>query len=846
MRKNFLYGATAVLLSMAMAVSPVMPYSPVTSIHAAASLSMTGWSGADVTNNSDGSCTINYSDKYKTAVYNLPSSINASTIKSVTINATADSQFCVKLCDASGEAFSTDYPAYGLTEATTDNYTYKVDASENTLSQIQIMSLSEQCVTIHSIDFTFADAGTGDSDNGVSLDSITGWSGAQITHNADGTCTVDYSDKYKTAIYNMDSSLDQSMMKSITLNITADSQFCIKLCGTNGEAFLTDYPGYNLSGTTTANYTYRFDASENTLSQIQIMSLSKQSLMINSIRFDYKVAANPDDANYDKSLASLAAKFGFKMGTNISYSTLSDGDYKTLVKKNFNSITASNEMKAYSLLSQSASKADANGMPAMNYSQADAMMQFAQDNGIAVRGHNLVWDAYMCDWFFREDYDTNKAYVDAATAKARLQYYIDAVMTHFEEKFPGVIYCWDVVNEAVDTNNVLVSGDSRCIENNIFSQIIGEDYVELSFKYAKDTVEKLQAKNPKTDIKLFYNDFSTFYNEKRDAICRLINSINSYDKDANGNYRKLCDGVGMQSYIGGYGQQSGCMNAGDISLIKTAVKKFHAQGVEVHVTEMAVRNYQNDEATMAKHAQFYEDLFSAFIDLNSGNDKPLTSVSIWGLCDNPSLSTSDYSYKMNGTYCGLFDENLNMKNSFKKIYTLMNTTDATVTIEPSVEPTESVEPSQSVEPSIEPSESAAPSESVEPSIEPSESTVPSVKPTETAAPEGKDLGLDINVNSWTGAYNANFTLKNTASDQITDWKIYLNTSEVDMGGLWCANKEVSGSDIILTPMDYNKVISAAGSTSFGFGGNGSISSISYKVVYTMNGVTYSYTGMKNL
>ena len=30
--------------------------------------------------------------------------------------------------------------------------------------------------------------------------------------------------------------------------------------------------------------------------------------------------------------------------------------------------------------------------------------------------------------------------------------YIEQVLTHFEENYPGVIYCWDVVNEAVGDN----------------------------------------------------------------------------------------------------------------------------------------------------------------------------------------------------------------------------------------------------------------------------------------------------------------------------------------------------------------------------------------------------------
>ena len=390
----------------------------------------------------------------------------------------------------------------------------------------------------------------------------------------------------------------------------------------------------------------------------------------------------PEVEYYDaySSLNELALWKGFSMGAPMSANDMNYGAYKDLVSLHFGSITATNEMKAYSMLNQKASKDSANGMPVMNYETADEMVAWAQENGIGVRGHVLVWDAYMCDWFFREGYKSNGAYVDQETMKARLEYYIEEVITHFEEKFPGVVYCWDVVNEAVgDGSSDYMADDTRHVRiarnggDNQFYKIIGDDYVELSFLYAKNTVEKLQKDNPDVDIKLFYNDYNTFYDAKRDAICELVTSINSYAKDADGNYRKLCDGVGMQSYIGGYGKQDGCMNNGDISRVEKAIQKYADLGLEVHVTEMAVRNYQNDDTTMKKHAEFYGKLFKVYINANKDGKNIVTNVSVWGLRDNPYMAKNDYSYKMNGPFCGLFDEMLCVKDSFREVYELLLT-----------------------------------------------------------------------------------------------------------------------------------------------------------------------------
>ena len=372
----------------------------------------------------------------------------------------------------------------------------------------------------------------------------------------------------------------------------------------------------------------------------------------------------PLESQYIK---DAAAENGFTFGTVINYNQLSNKYYIPMVQKEFDVLTTGNEMKAYSLLQQGASQQNPDGMPVMNYSQADELVGFAQENGLKMRGHVLVWDAYMSDWFYREGYKNDGAYVDEATLKARLEYYIDEVITHFETEFPGVVYCWDVVNEAVGDGGDYRADDPRHVrtyrngDENMFNTIIGEDYVEFAFACARETVEKLQKKNPEVSIELYYNDYNTFYDAKRDAIIELVKSINSYEKNADGTYKQLCDGVGMQSYIGGYGQQSGCMNNQDIVRVEKAIRMFRELGVKVHVTEMSVRNFQQSE--MEKHAEFYGKLFAMYKRLNAEGDF-LENVSIWGICDDPMMSKNDYSYSMNGPYCGLFNRACVRKDAY--------------------------------------------------------------------------------------------------------------------------------------------------------------------------------------
>ncbi len=373
----------------------------------------------------------------------------------------------------------------------------------------------------------------------------------------------------------------------------------------------------------------------------------------------------------DQGVYELARTHGFRMGAALSFFQLKDAAYLALLEKHFNSITPTNEMKAYSLLDQAGCKASADGMPVMNYWAADQMIAWAAEHGIGVRGHVLVWDAYMLDWYFHEGYDSSKPYAAPEVIAQRTESYITQVITHFEEKFPGVVYCWDVVNEAVgDSAGEYRSGDPRHLRTlrsgnvNLFREHMGDDYVEKAFLYARNTVDALGA-----DIRLYYNDYNAYFPEKAAAIRELARSVNTYAQLPDGTPRQLMDGIGMQGYIGGYGTQSGCLEPGHLDLIREAIEEYAAMGMEVQITEMAVRNF--DPAKSEQHALYYADLFRVFCGLQSETGNPLCAVTIWGLTDYPKEPKGTYVYNLNSPYGGLVDEHLEYKDAFFQVYRVL-------------------------------------------------------------------------------------------------------------------------------------------------------------------------------
>ena len=379
-------------------------------------------------------------------------------------------------------------------------------------------------------------------------------------------------------------------------------------------------------------------------------------------------AAGTVSEDYDP-MWKLAEPYGFKFGGAFSAQDLYNKTFMDFLARHFNSLTCCNETKAYSLLDQRKSQASEDGMPRMNYGQADLMISWAQQHGIRIRGHVLVWDAYMTQWFFREGYDMAKPLADQETMRARLASYIDQVMTHFEEKFPGVIYCWDVVNEAIgenpgeynlsDPRHLRLTRDGNA---NCFREYVGDDYVEYAFLCARNTQEKLGA-----DIRLFYNDYNLFFPQKRNAACALAKSIQSYATDEAGNPRSLIDGIGMQGYMGGYGVQSGCLDPSIITNVERAISTYASLGLEVQLTEMAVRNF--DKTKVAEHDAFYSRLFSdVFMKANTEENAPLTAVCIWGLVDAFESMKGNYVYNLNSPYGCLLTTDYRIKTCFDAVY----------------------------------------------------------------------------------------------------------------------------------------------------------------------------------
>ncbi|MCL2107960.1 MAG: endo-1,4-beta-xylanase [Oscillospiraceae bacterium] len=331
----------------------------------------------------------------------------------------------------------------------------------------------------------------------------------------------------------------------------------------------------------------------------------------------------------------------FSIGVGVVMADLQNSDSAALINHHFNSITMGNEMKPSSLLDRAGSIADPDGAPAIRTAVLDECLSYARDNGLKMRGHTLVWHEQTPLWFFKEGYsqDVNAANVSREVMLARLESYIETVLSYCQENYPGVIYAWDVVNEAIDT----ASADENKIRDmhagapNPWYEVVGADYVEQAFYFARKYAED--------DVKLFYNDYNEYHLNKLMPITALLSELKQKD---------LVDGMGMQAHIG--------MSDPAVIDFQWAVLQYAELGLEIQVTELDINLGSNSEEDLMRQAIRYRQLMNIFRYCVDNGLANITNVTVWGLSDRDTwLNFRDGGGRK---YPLLFDDYLYPKMAF--------------------------------------------------------------------------------------------------------------------------------------------------------------------------------------
>lgn len=301
-----------------------------------------------------------------------------------------------------------------------------------------------------------------------------------------------------------------------------------------------------------------------------------------------------------------------------------------MILKNFNSITPENAMKMGPI------------HPEKNryfWRDADSIVNFAQKNGLRVRGHALCWHEQTPAWLFK---DGSGNQVSKDTLLKRLHDHIFTVVGRYKDK----VYAWDVVNEAVDDN------PQNLLRNSLWYQICGEDFIIKAFEYAHQA-------DPKAV--LFYNDYNTERPEKMERIYTLLKKLK--DKGV------PVQAVGLQAHWSLWEPTT--------TELRNTLNKFSSLGLKIQITELDVSVYpwekdrralrpgesmeytpQMEQQQIAK----YKEVFQLFREYK----KVITGVTFWNISDRYTW-LDDYPVRGRKNYPLLFDTNMNPKKAYQAV-----------------------------------------------------------------------------------------------------------------------------------------------------------------------------------
>ena len=337
------------------------------------------------------------------------------------------------------------------------------------------------------------------------------------------------------------------------------------------------------------------------------------------------MSANTGFAQSGETGLKDAYKDYFSIGVAVNMRNISNPEQIAIIKKDFNSITAENDMKPQPT-------EPAYGQ--FNWENADKIANFCRSNGIKLRGHCLMWHAQIGEWMYK---DEKGDLVSKEKLFQNMKHHITAIV----ERYKDVVYAWDVVNEAISDGGW--QGGRRGMgehpspyRNSPLYQIAGDEFIKKAFIYAREA-------DP--NVLLFYNDYNAADPGKRDRIYNMVKSMKEEGVPI--------DGIGMQGHYNVYGPSMEDVDA--------ALTKYSTIVKHIHITELDIRanqemggqlNFSRDGGNISQVVKtLQEDQYARLFKVLRKHKDVVDNVTFWNLSDRDSwLGARNYPLPYDENY----------------------------------------------------------------------------------------------------------------------------------------------------------------------------------------------------
>ena len=313
-------------------------------------------------------------------------------------------------------------------------------------------------------------------------------------------------------------------------------------------------------------------------------------------------------------LSSLkdAYKKYFLIGVAVNQHNVADAQQQALICREFSSITAENDMKP--VLTEPAEGQFA-------WEAADRIANFCRKNRIKLRGHCLMWHNQIGAWMY-EDNPTREVFFE------RMRKHIHAIVSRYKD----VVYCWDVVNEAI-------TDDPKAVDpyrQSPLYKLAGDEFIAKAFQYAREADPKAL---------LFYNDYNECDPVKSQRIYNMVKAMKQAGVPI--------DGIGMQGHYNIYGPTEQAVDDA-INLYKKVVKHIHVTELDIRVnTEMGgqLRFSRDAIAVSDSVKQHLADQYARVFRVFRKHKDVIDCVTFWNLSDRDSwLGAANYPLPFDTNY----------------------------------------------------------------------------------------------------------------------------------------------------------------------------------------------------
>ena len=310
------------------------------------------------------------------------------------------------------------------------------------------------------------------------------------------------------------------------------------------------------------------------------------------------------------------------LGNIMSTNMYNNTKMRQILKDNFNSITAENEAKPEAVLDQAASqelaRTDETAV-AVNISRFEKIYDWAEAHHMKVRHHTFVWHQQTPSWFFNKGYQNNGQQVSREVMIARLNNYLETMIETLDDRWPGLVYALDIVNEAIEEVDQIRKGN--------WMNTIGDDYIYQAFlaasKYKKDYQD------------IYYNDYA-FEQTQWGGLERCQWAVDKMLKKCID--EELIDGIGIQGHI----------EFTDVDTILEDARVIHKAGLKCQITELDV-NCDGEKDFEKQHDAYYK-VAKTILEGNRDETMNVNAIIIWGITDNTSWHSNRYPLMFDSTY----------------------------------------------------------------------------------------------------------------------------------------------------------------------------------------------------